>query len=103
MVMAKFFRVTMVTFSFMLLFWLLSSLLIIIARVAVRYLLRKIRLHGHNLRHVLILGTNPRALEFARRIESKPELGYRVLGFVDDDWAGTANIPADSIQAVLQP
>jgi exopolysaccharide biosynthesis polyprenyl glycosylphosphotransferase len=81
-------RVTMVTLSFMLIFWLLSSLLIIIARVAVRYLLRKIRLHGHNLRHVLILGTNSRALEFARRIESKPELGYRVLGFVDDDWAG---------------
>jgi exopolysaccharide biosynthesis polyprenyl glycosylphosphotransferase len=36
---------------------------------------------------VLILGTNSRALEFAQRIETKPELGYRVLGFVDDDWA----------------
>lgn len=88
MVMAKFFLITMVTFSFMLLFWLLSSMFIIVARVTVRYLLRKIRLHGRNLRHVLILGTNSRALEFARRIESKPELGYRVLGFVDDDWAG---------------
>jgi FlaA1/EpsC-like NDP-sugar epimerase len=88
MVMARFFRITMVTLSFMLIFWLLSSLVIITARVAVRYLLRKIRLHGRNLRHVLILGTNSRALEFAQRIETKPELGYRVLGFVDDDWAG---------------
>jgi len=88
MAMARFFRVGMVTFRFMLLFWLLSSVLIIIARVAVRYLLRKIRLHGRNLRHVLILGTNGRGLEFARRMESKPELGYHVLGFVDDDWAG---------------
>ena len=87
MVMARFFRITMVTLSFMLIFWLLSSLVIITARVAVRYLLRKIRLHGRNLRHVLILGTNSRALEFAQRIETKPELGYRVLGFVDDDWA----------------
>jgi exopolysaccharide biosynthesis polyprenyl glycosylphosphotransferase len=90
MVMARFFQLNMVTLSFMLLFWLMSSVLIIVARVTVRYLLRKIRLHGHNLRHVLILGTNSRALEFARRLESKPELGYRVLGFVDDTWAGTA-------------
>jgi exopolysaccharide biosynthesis polyprenyl glycosylphosphotransferase len=88
MVMAKCFRVTMVTFSFILIFWLLSSSFIIIARVAVRYLLGKIRLRGRNLRHVLILGTNSRAVEFARRIEGRPEIGYRVLGFVDDDWPG---------------
>jgi exopolysaccharide biosynthesis polyprenyl glycosylphosphotransferase len=88
MLMAKFFRISMVTFSFTLLFWLLSSAVIISARVAVRYLLHKIRIHGRNLRHVLILGTNPRGIEFARRIESSPELGYRVLGFADDDWAG---------------
>ena len=42
-------------------------------------LLRQVRLRGHNLRHVLILGTNPRAVEFARKIESKPELGYEYL------------------------
>jgi exopolysaccharide biosynthesis polyprenyl glycosylphosphotransferase len=88
MVMARFFRITMITFSFVLVFWLMSSSLIVTARVAVRYLLGKIRLHGRNLRNVLILGSNARAVEFARRIESKPELGYRVLGFVDDDWPG---------------
>jgi exopolysaccharide biosynthesis polyprenyl glycosylphosphotransferase len=38
---------------------------------------------------VLILGTNWRAIEFARRIESRQELGYRVLGFVDDYWHGS--------------
>jgi exopolysaccharide biosynthesis polyprenyl glycosylphosphotransferase len=86
--MAAFFRVTMVTVNFVFVFWLLSSSLIIVARLAVRYLLGKIRLHGRNLRGVLILGTNSRAVEFARRIEGKPELGYRVLGFVDGDWPG---------------
>ena len=30
-----------------------------------------------------------RAIGFARKIESMPERGYRVLGFVDDEWPGT--------------
>jgi exopolysaccharide biosynthesis polyprenyl glycosylphosphotransferase len=88
MVMAKIFTVTMVTPAFVLIFWLLSSGVVVIARIAVRILLRGIRVRGHDLRHVLILGTNTRAIEFARKIEEKPELGYRVLGFVDDDWHG---------------
>jgi exopolysaccharide biosynthesis polyprenyl glycosylphosphotransferase len=37
---------------------------------------------------VLILGTNGRAIDFARKIESKPEHGYRLLGFVDQEWSG---------------
>jgi exopolysaccharide biosynthesis polyprenyl glycosylphosphotransferase len=87
-VMAKVFRISMVTVTFVAVFWLLTSSVIVIARVAVRYVLGKIRLRGRNLRNVLILGSNSRAVEFARRIESKPELGYRILGFVDDDWPG---------------
>jgi hypothetical protein len=35
------------------------------------------------------VGTNDRAIEFVRQITGHPELGYRVVGFVDDDWAGT--------------
>ena len=45
-------------------------------------------MHGRNLRNLLIVGTNPRAVRFARKIEAKPELGYRIIGFVDDDWDG---------------
>jgi exopolysaccharide biosynthesis polyprenyl glycosylphosphotransferase len=86
--MGKLFQIKMVTPEFGLFFWLLSSIVILTARISVRYLLRKIRTHGHNLRNVLVLGTNTRAVEFARKIESKPELGYRVLGFVDNEWAG---------------
>jgi exopolysaccharide biosynthesis polyprenyl glycosylphosphotransferase len=37
---------------------------------------------------MLILGTNSRAVTFATHIMTKPELGYRVLGFVDEDWPG---------------
>jgi exopolysaccharide biosynthesis polyprenyl glycosylphosphotransferase len=78
----------MVTPGFILVFWLLSSTVVVAARLAARYTLGRLRLHGRNLRHVLILGTNGRAVEFARKIEGNPELGYRILGFVDEDWSG---------------
>ena len=49
-----------------------------------RSLLRQIRSRGRNLRNVIIVGTNNRALAFAKRIESRPDLGYLLKGFVDD-------------------
>ena len=88
LVMASLFKITMVTISFLSLFWILSSCIVVVVRITLRYLLEGIRLRGHNLRNIVILGTNSRAIRFARSIEAKPELGYRVLGFVDDDWAG---------------
>jgi exopolysaccharide biosynthesis polyprenyl glycosylphosphotransferase len=84
----KVFQIKMLTPTFDLTFWLLTTAVILLARIFVRYFLRRVRTHGRNLRNVLILGTNSRAIEFARKIESKPELGYRVLGFVDDEWEG---------------
>ena len=94
LIVVKLFGVIMVTSHFILLFWIFSSGLIVGGRVVIRYFLRQVRLHGRNLRHVLILGTNSRAIEFARKIESMPELGYRVLGFVDKEWPGLQSFSA---------
>lgn len=47
----------------------------IISRLVLRYFLKKVRLHGRNLRHILVVGTNERARKFVRKIESKPGLG----------------------------
>ena len=85
---ARIFHIKMVNLNLVLVFWILSCIAVICARIFVRYLLGKVRLRGHNLRHVLILGTNSRAIDFAHRIENMPELGYRIVGFVDDEWAG---------------
>jgi exopolysaccharide biosynthesis polyprenyl glycosylphosphotransferase len=38
---------------------------------------------------MVIIGSNIRAIEFARNMEARPELGYRLLGFADEEWAGT--------------
>ena len=37
---------------------------------------------------MLIVGTNTRAVRFAKDIEQNPYLGYRILGFVDNEWPG---------------
>ena len=39
---------------------------------------------------MLVVGTNPRAIRFARKVETKPQVGYRIVGFVDDAWDGFA-------------
>ena len=87
-VVAQLFRIRMATPEFLVLLWVLSSIFVPGARVILRYLLQAIRRRGLNLRHMLILGTNSRATEFARQMEAKSALGYRILGFVDDEWPG---------------
>jgi len=89
--LAQWIRISLITPRFLASFWLISALLIVTSRLVLRPLLASLRSRGLNLRHILILGTNPRAVEFARRILEKPELGYRLVGFVDDDWQGIAD------------
>jgi exopolysaccharide biosynthesis polyprenyl glycosylphosphotransferase len=74
--------------SVMLAFWGANIVATLAVREGLIGLLRQMRLHGRNLRHLLIVGTNPRALAVAEMVRSKPELGYALRGFVDDQWQG---------------
>jgi len=87
-VAAIFLRIRMVTPLFFLNFWAASTLGGALSRVLLRYLLAGLRRRGRNLRQMVVVGTNPRALRFARKIEARPELGYRIAGFVDGPWFG---------------
>ena len=87
-VAALLFRIRMVTPIFILVFWALSISICISSRLLLRSFLRRVRSHGRNLRQMLIVGTNPRAVRFAQSIEEMPELGYRLVGFVDEQWSG---------------
>jgi FlaA1/EpsC-like NDP-sugar epimerase len=93
-VAGQLFRIRMVSFRFVALFWIFSFALELGGRISLRHLLGTIRRHGRNLRYILILGTNLRAITFAKRIEGNPALGYHVLGFVDDEWAGIGEAQA---------
>ena len=80
-------KLVMITPGFLVALWIGSSGFTILGRLVLRHTLESFRLRGRNLRQMLIAGTNSRAIQFARKIESKPELGYRLLGFVDNEYA----------------
>jgi exopolysaccharide biosynthesis polyprenyl glycosylphosphotransferase len=82
------FSLKLVTLSFLLVFWLMTTMLAIFSRLAIRFIIRKSWARGINLQNVVIVGTNRRAVQFARNLEQSPELGYRVMGFVDQEWQG---------------
>ena len=65
---ATLFSVRMITPQFLLVFWVIGSFSVIVSRLSLQYWLAVVRRHGRNLRYMLILGTNPRAIEFARKI-----------------------------------
>jgi exopolysaccharide biosynthesis polyprenyl glycosylphosphotransferase len=82
------FQIRMITVAFVSVFWVVSTLSAILSRLLMRTTLASVRRQGLNLRQVLIVGTNERARAFCRSIESRPELGFRVIGFVDEDRPG---------------
>ena len=84
------FSIQMITTHFLVLFWALSTGIMALAREVFDVVLGYMRIRGRNLRYMLILGTNHRAAAFARRVLANRERGYRLLGFVDDEWPGMA-------------
>ena len=69
-------------------FWSAICTLTILSRLLGRFALERIRLKGRNLRYMLIAGTNPRAISFAKKVANNPHLGYIIVGFVDNHWDG---------------
>ena len=71
--------------------FLATSVAVLLAsRVALRLALRYARLQGRNLRHVVIVGTNATARQYAAFLRRRPELGYVVAGFVDHPGAAAS-------------
>lgn len=93
-------HIALITREFLAVFWLTVTILTVLSRVAMRGLLRQLRLHGRNLRDVLVVGSNPRAVQFARKIRENQTLGYRVKGFVDQDWAGMSELEESGFHRV---
>ncbi len=83
------FNMSMITPMFLLILWVASNSICILSRLVLRRVLEWNRIRGRNLRYMLIVGTNARAVRFAKKLESKPELGYRLIGFVENGWSGS--------------
>ena len=65
-------------------FWLTAMVMTVAVRAAIRFLLTLVRSQGRNLRHIVVLGTNRRARAFAEKIRERRDMGYNVIGYVDD-------------------
>jgi len=98
--LGKLFSIQMSTGSFLLTLGAADALLLILSRLVLRTVQYHLRMHDRNLRYVLIFGTNPRAVAFARDITSNPERGYRLIGFVDDEWHGMSEFRATGFEVV---
>jgi exopolysaccharide biosynthesis polyprenyl glycosylphosphotransferase len=69
---------------FLLIFAVSSIMLLFGLRLFKRKLLKAFRLHGRNLRSVVVIGAGRRGQEIFKLIKENPEIGYKFAGFVDD-------------------
>jgi exopolysaccharide biosynthesis polyprenyl glycosylphosphotransferase len=95
--LARVFRTHLGTPTFVIVFWVFCTAGMVGGRLATRSLLLALRSRGKNRRFILIVGTNDRALDFAHLIAGRPELGYKIVGFVDDDWSGIQKFEATGL------
>jgi len=83
LVAGRLFNSSMITPFFLSVFCATASITAVFSRVVLRWGLDRIRIRGRNLRYILIIGASERAFSLAQLIESKPKLGYRLIGFVN--------------------
>jgi len=67
------------------LFGLMSFTLIGAGRFFLRLNLRRLRRRGHNVKTLLLVGGGARGRRFAAQINLRQDLGYRLIGYLDND------------------
>jgi exopolysaccharide biosynthesis polyprenyl glycosylphosphotransferase len=77
-----FWRLMPLSRAVVLLFWAFATLGLVGIRLVLRTALGQLRWRGRNQRSLVIVGTGPLAGEIGARMESRPEMGLRVLGFL---------------------
>ncbi|MGD8836912.1 MAG: sugar transferase, partial [Desulfobacteraceae bacterium] len=86
------FDILLITPLFLAIFSLTTSVTCTLGRYVLRCIHEAMYQRDRNLRFLLIVGTNDRARKFAKKIQAKPELGYRFIGFVDEKWKGNGDL-----------
>jgi exopolysaccharide biosynthesis polyprenyl glycosylphosphotransferase len=82
LVVAAAFTLTRVNKEVIFLVCVTSNFLLMASRVLAHGFLKAVRRSGYNCRYALLVGTGPRAVRIAARINQLPELGYKIVGFV---------------------
>jgi Undecaprenyl-phosphate glucose phosphotransferase len=69
----------------LIIFFVCNTTATILTRVFIRYILRKYRQKGYNLKHCLIIGTTPTASDLIDKIKHHPYWGYNIVGLIRSD------------------
>ena len=63
-------------------YYVLSTVILLAKRLILRSILKKYRLKGYNLKHVVLVGDGYLAKQYLDSLKKNPELGYTVDGYV---------------------
>ena len=63
-------------------YYILSTTLLLIKRIVLRFALRYFRRKGYNQKHVILVGNGKHARQYMEAIQKNPDLGYTVDGYV---------------------
>ncbi|WP_223065892.1 undecaprenyl-phosphate glucose phosphotransferase [Paenibacillus caui] len=88
--------------SYLAIYMALNLLLIMFYRYVLKFVLRQFRSKGYNRQFVLILGAGSLGKRFYDNLKQYPELGYEVVGFLDDYQQWDA-IEAKKYKPILGP
>lgn len=77
----------------------LNVVLAVSVRNAIRAVLRHLRLSGHNLQRILVVGAGALGKEVAQKLLDHRELGFKVVGFLDDD-PGKAKLNYEGVKVL---
>jgi exopolysaccharide biosynthesis polyprenyl glycosylphosphotransferase len=94
------FDVDLVSAPFLSVLWLAGSAIVAGSRLLLGSGLDRLERHTASERRILIVGTGPAALRFAEDLERNQEPGCRILGFVDDEWAGIGGFHASGRRVI---
>jgi exopolysaccharide biosynthesis polyprenyl glycosylphosphotransferase len=71
--------------AFLALFALVDLVFVATTRMLARQAMRRVRLSGHNIQRILVVGAGALGREITQKILAHREMGFDVVGFLDDD------------------
>jgi exopolysaccharide biosynthesis polyprenyl glycosylphosphotransferase len=82
------FKTTYVSRILVVVMFLLTTGCLVVEKMILMRIVRYLRQKGYNFRSLLIVGTGPRAQQFIQQVNQHREFGLKIIGLVDDDYAG---------------
>ncbi len=70
--------------EFLVVFFVTALIGTIVSRTFLRTMLGEVRRQGRNLRNMVIVGCGPRGARIGEEIHKRPQLGYLLLGYIDE-------------------